>query len=246
MFWHREWHDFMLTLKNLEIMKEEIKITALAMGVIAGLFFFEQCTEGVYKKEVKEAEPVADIPFPEDLPLEWTEDGIVAAAEPAQSEPPKAEATLPEPPKPVLAENPEDLKGVKKVNAEIKGAFQTMADEIGAQVQKIDQAAVVTDMKLQANRLDNRIDRLEAKMAKQLGLCEAEAEARPLRQMHSDLLDQIAAAEQADASDWHEVRPDQRYSFKTMRDDLREEIALTGDLLEAVEEAEQELASGEK
>jgi hypothetical protein len=236
MFWHREWHDFMLTLKNLEIMKEEIKLTVIALGIVTGLFLFQQCTDSVYKKEVKQEEPVADIPFPEDLPLEWTEDGIVAATEPAQ----------PEPPKPVLAENPEDLKGVKKVNAEIEGAFQTMADEIGAQVQKIDQVAVVTDMKLQANRLDNRIDRLEAKMAKQLGLCEAEAEARPLRQMHSDLLDQIAAAEQADASDWHEVRPDQRYSFKTMRDDLREEIALTGDLLEAVEEAEQELASDEK
>lgn len=226
----------MLTLKNLEIMKEEIKLTVIALGIVTGLFLFQQCTDSVYKKEVKQEEPVADIPFPEDLPLEWTEDGIVAATEPAQ----------PEPPKPVLAENPEDLKGVKKVNAEIEGAFQTMADEIGTQVQKIDQAAVVTDMKLQASRLDNRIDRLEAKMAKQLGLCEAEAEARPLRQMHSDLLDQIAAAEQADASDWHEVRPDQRYSFKTMRDDLREEIALTGDLLEAVEEAEQELASDEK
>jgi hypothetical protein len=236
MFWHREWHDFMLTLKNLEIMKEEIKLTVIALGIVTGLFLFQQCTDSVHKKEVKQEEPVADIPFPEDLPLEWTEDSIVAATEPAQ----------PEPQKPVLAENPEDLKGVKKVNAEIEGAFQTMADEIGAQVQKIDQVAVVTDMKLQANRLDNRIDRLEAKMAKQLGLCEAEAEARPLRQMHSDLLDQIAAAEQADASDWHEVRPDQRYSFKTMRDDLREEIALTGDLLEAVEEAEQELASDEK
>jgi len=227
-------------------MKEEIKITVIALGMVAGLFLFEQCTESVFKKDVKEQEPIADVPFPEDLPLEWTEDGIVAAGEASQPELLKAEEAKPIAPKPIVAENPEELKGVKKVNADIKGAFQTMADGLGAQVQKIDQAAVVTDMKLQANRLDNRIDRLEAKMAKQLGMCEAEVEARPLRKMHSDLLNQIAAAEQADASDWHEVRPDQRYSFKIMRDELREEIAQTGDLLKAVGQAEQELASSGK
>jgi len=217
-------------------MKQDIQMTVMAFAVITGLFLFQHCTDTVFKKKQAEhRETTAQVALPADLPAEWTEDG--QAVEP--------KAVQPEAPKPLLAESEEELKGSKKVNAEIRGAFQTMADQIGLQAQKIDQAAVVADMKMKAKRLDGRLNRLEAKMAKQLGKFEAEAEILPLRLMHSELLDQIAAAEQADARNWQDVRPDQRYSFKVMRDDLREEIALTEQLLkeQLPEELEPQLAS---
>ncbi|MCF8257246.1 MAG: hypothetical protein K9J06_06815 [Flavobacteriales bacterium] len=195
-------------------MKQDIQMTVMAFAVIAGLFLFQQCTETVFKKKQAEQRAItAEVALPADLPAEWTED-----CPPAKSEALKtAEA---------------EKEGIKAVNADFKQAFGTLGDHIGTQWNKIDRSAVVNDMKVQANQLARRIDRLEKKITKDYGEHQAKAETLPLRQLHSDLLDQIAAAEQADARDWSEMRADQRFSFKFLRDDLRDELALTEELLD--------------
>jgi hypothetical protein len=214
-------------------MKQDIQTTMMAIGVIAGLFLFQQCTETVFKKKQAENKTVvAEVALPAELPMEWTED--CPPAKPLKSKVHKPS----EPQK-------EDHEAVK---ADFKQAFSTLGDHIGTQFKKIDRSAVVNDMKVQANQLARRIDRLEKRVAKEHGEYQAKAEALPLRQMHIELLDQIAAAEQADAREWNNIRTDQRASFKFLRDDLREELALTEELLKQglLPESEPQLASSGK
>jgi hypothetical protein len=212
-------------------MKQDIQETVMAVAVIAGLILFQQCTDTAFKKKQDGSRAVtAEVTLPADLPLEWTEDGPAAR---------------PEAPKPA---EEEEKEGIKAVNAEFKQAFGTLGDHMGTQWKKLDRSAVVNDMRVQANQLARRIDRLESRIAKQHGQYQAEAEVLPLRQLHSDLLDQIAAAEQADPREWNKMRADQRASFKFLRDDLREELALTEELLKEglLDEPEPQLASSGK
>lgn len=211
-------------------MKQDIQMTVMAFATVAGLFLFQQCTETVFKKkQTDHRETTAQVALPADLPLEWTED-----CPPADSK--------------ALRPEVEEEQGIKAVNADFKQAFASLGDHMGTQFKKLDRAAVVNDMKVQANQLARRIDRLEKRIASEHGEHQAKADAHPLRMLHSELLDQIAAAEQADARDWTDIRADQRASFRFLRDDLRKELALTEELLREglPQEEEPQLASSGK
>lgn len=213
-------------------MKQEIHITMMALAVIAGLFLFQQCTETVFKK--KQAEHRA---LSEELPLPTAVKEEQPIADRPASRPQKSEAPRTEEP---------EKHGIQAVNAEFKQAFETLGDHMGTQWNRIDRSAVVNDMKVQANQLSKRIDRLENRISKQYGEQQALAEVQPLRQLHGELLYQIAAAEQADARIWKVIRADQRASFRFLREDLQEELALTEQLLKGrlLEPSEPQLASG--
>lgn len=203
-------------------------MSVMAIAVIAGLFLFQQCTDTVLKKKQAEQRPVtAEVALPADLPWEWTED-----CPPAKSEALKPAET--------------EKEGIKAVNADFKQTFASLGGHMGTQWNRIDRSAVVNDMRTQANQLARRIDRLEKRIVREYGEHQAKAEALPLRMLHSELLDQIAAAEQADPREWNKVRQDQRASFKFLRDDLREELALTEEILREglLDEQEPQLASG--